>query len=453
MSLTFPVINPSDGSTITELENHDSTQWMSALSDAGAAGPSWAAKTPRERSVVLTAIFEALTERAQELAEIIHLEAGKSVAEALGEVAYGAEYFRWFAEEAVRLPGRYGQSPSGIGHIAVTRAPVGPVLAITPWNFPIAMATRKIAPALAAGCPVLVKPASETPLTMVKVGEIIASIFDTFNIPQGLVSIITTTRDAELSAELMADPRLAKVTFTGSTNVGRILVRQSANRLLRTSMELGGNAAFVIDEAADLDEAVSGAIAAKLRNAGQVCIAANRFLVHESRAAEFTSKLATAMQNTPIGPVISARQRDRIAALVDEAITDGARLIIGGEVPDGSGFFYPATILADVPAQSRILHEEIFGPVATIATFTDLAEGVAQANSTEFGLAAYGFSNNVKATQYMAEHLEAGMVGINRGAISDPAAPFGGIGQSGFGREGGTEGIEEYLSVRYLALP
>ena len=315
------------------------------------------------------------------------------------------------------------------------------------------MATRKIAPALAAGCPVLVKPASETPLTMVKVGEIIASVFATFNIPQGLVSIITTTRDAELSAELMADPRLAKVTFTGSTNVGRILVRQSADRLLRTSMELGGNAAFVIDEAADLDEAVSGAIAAKLRNAGQVCIAANRFLVHESRAAEFTSKLATAMQNTPIGPVISARQRDRIAALVDEAITDGARLIIGGEVPDGSGFFYPATIVADVPAQSRILHEEIFGPVATIATFIDLDEGVAQANSTEFGLAAYGFSNNVKATQYMAEHLEAGMVGINRGAISDPAAPFGGIGQSGFGREGGTEGIEEYLSVRYLALP
>lgn len=451
--MTFPVINPSDGSTITELENHDSTQWMSALTDAVDAGPSWAAKTPRERSVVLTAIFESLTEHAQEIAEIIHLEAGKSVAEALGEVSYGAEYFRWFAEEAVRLPGRFGQSPSGAGHIAVTRTPVGPVLAITPWNFPIAMATRKIAPALAAGCPVIVKPASETPLTMVKVGELIAEIFEKFDIPPGLMSIITTTRDTELSSELMADPRLAKVTFTGSTNVGRILVRQSSDRLLRTSMELGGNAAFVIDESADLDEAVAGAIAAKLRNAGQVCIAANRFLVHKSIAEEFTSKLATAMNNTAIGPVISAKQRDRIATLVDEAIADGALLITGGEVPASPGFFYPATVLANVPAHSRILHEEIFGPVATITTFTDLADGVAQANSTEFGLAAYGFSDNVKAAQYMAENLEAGMIGINRGAISDPAAPFGGIGQSGFGREGGTEGIEEYLSVRYLALP
>ncbi|AGG65921.1 NAD-dependent succinate-semialdehyde dehydrogenase [Corynebacterium callunae] len=450
---TFDVVNPATGEVIAELPNTGTTEWFEALEKADHAKADWVALAPRKRSEILYEIFQQLMADADEIAEIIHSETGKAVAEAKGEVAYGAEYFRWFAEEAVRFPGRFNQAPNGNGHIAVTRAPVGVVLAITPWNFPIAMATRKIAPALAAGCTILVKPASETPLTMIKVGEVIASVFEKHNIDQGVVAILPTVRDAELSAQLMADSRLAKITFTGSTRVGKILVRQSADNLLRSSMELGGNAAFVIDEAADLEAAVEGAMQAKLRNTGQVCIAANRFLVHESIADEFTTKLSAAMEAATIGPVISAAQRNRIAQLVDEAVADGAQVIIGGEVPAGEGFFYPATVLRDVPAQSRILHEEIFGPVATITTFATLEEGVAQANATEFGLAAYGFSENVRAAQYLAQHLEAGMVGINRGAISDPAAPFGGIGQSGFGREGGTEGIEEYLSVRYIALP
>lgn len=453
MTSTFDVLNPRTGAVYATVDNHTSDDWMAALSEADQHGSAWAALPPRTRSVILSEIFLELTERTEEIADIIHAESGKPIAEAQGEVAYGAEYFRWFAEEAVRLPGRFGQAPSGGGHIAVTRIPVGPVLAITPWNFPIAMAARKIAPALAAGCPVIVKPASETPMTMVKVVQIIHEVFARHDIPAGVVSIITTTHDAELSAELMADPRLAKITFTGSTNVGRILVRQSADRLLRTSMELGGNAAFVVDQHADLNQVVAGAIAAKLRNAGQVCIAANRFIVHESRATEFVELLAKAMQATDIGPVISARQRDRIAQLVDAAVTEGADVVIGGTVPEGEGFYYPATILTNIPSDARILHEEIFGPVATITTFTELADGVALANSTEFGLAAYGFSTDTDAAHYLATNLRAGMVGINRGAISDPAAPFGGIGQSGFGREGGTEGIEEYLAVKYIALP
>ncbi|MFP7364840.1 NAD-dependent succinate-semialdehyde dehydrogenase [Corynebacterium callunae] len=449
---TFEVINPATGEVISELPNTGPEQWLAALDEADRAKDVFAQLAPRKRSEILYQIFEQLMAQSAEIAEIIHLETGKSLAEANGEVAYGAEYFRWFAEEAVRLPGRFNQAPSGNGHIIVSRAPVGVVLAITPWNFPIAMAARKIAPALAAGCPILVKPASETPLTMIKVGEIIADVFAQHQVDQGVVAILPTIRDSELSAQLMADPRLAKVTFTGSTRVGKILVRQSAENLLRSSMELGGNAAFVIDEAANLDAAVEGALQAKLRNTGQVCIAANRFLVHESIAEEFISKLATAMEAATIGPVITEVQRSRIAELVDAAVADGAKLVIGGEVPVGAGYFYPATVLRDVPTQSRILQEEIFGPVATVNTFNTLEEGVALANATEFGLAAYGFSENIRNAQYLAEHLQAGMVGINRGAISDPAAPFGGIGQSGFGREGGTEGIEEYLSIRYIAL-
>ena len=389
-------------------------------------------------------------------------EMGKPLAEAKGEVAYGAEYFRWFAEEAVRISGRAGRAPGGNGDMVVTRAPVGPVLAITPWNFPLAMATRKIAPAMAAGCPIVVKPAAETPLTMLRVADVIGEAVAEAGGPKDLVQILTTTDSAGLSETLMADERLRKITFTGSTAVGKILVKQSAANLLRTSMELGGNAPFLVCEDADLDLVLDCAMQAKMRNGGEACIAANRFLVHESLAEKFTERLTQRMsevtmgngleEGVTLGPMITAKQRDGIAGLVDKAVAAGATVTPGGEVPEGKGYFYPATVLIDVPVDSPILREEIFGPVATVTTFATLEEGIAAANDTEFGLAAYGFSENVHTCRRLAEELKAGMVGINRGAISDAAAPFGGIKQSGFGREGGAEGIEEYLDVKYLAL-
>lgn len=460
---TFDVEDPATGEIIARVADADSRDWNAALDAAVDAQERWAAVTPRRRSEILSAVFTALSDRAEEFATVMTLEMGKPLAEARGEVAYGAEYFRWFAEEAVRFPGRHGLAPTGLGHMTVTRTPVGPVLAITPWNFPLAMAARKIAPALAAGCPVLVKPAAETPLTMLLFGEVLAEVFERHDVPDGLVSVIPTTRAAELSAELMADPRLRKVTFTGSTPVGRQLVRQSADRLLRTSMELGGNAPFVVAGDADLDKAVDGAIFAKMRNGGEACTAANRIYVHRSMAEEFTARLAARMsayrtghgleEGSTLGPIITAAQRDRIARLVDSAVDAGATVVTGGRAVDGPGYFYEPTVLTDVPAGQGILVEEIFGPVITVTPFDTLAEGVRLANDTEFGLAAYGFSESVEGASFLAQNLRAGMVGVNRAAISDPAAPFGGIGQSGFGREGGVEGIEEYLDVKYIATP
>lgn len=458
---TFEVLDPATEKVLAHVANASSADWMKALDLAVAAQESWAEFAPRRRSEILSEIFEALVSRADDFARVMTLEMGKPLAEARGEVAYGAEYFRWFAEEAVRIPGRLATAPAGNGRILVSRAPVGPVLAITPWNFPLAMATRKIAPALAAGCPIIIKPAHETPLTMLLLGTVFSEVFGRHGVPQGLVSIVPTTDAAALSSELMADIRLRKVSFTGSTPVGRQLVRQSSDNLLHTSMELGGNAPFVIAADADLDLVLTCALQAKMRNGGEACIAANRFLVDDSIAAEFTARLSTAMskyvaghgleQVSTLGPVITAKQRDRIAALVEDAVAKGARVTTGGRRPEGPGYFYPATVLVDVPSNARILHEEIFGPVATVSTFSELEEGIAAANDTEFGLAAYGFSSSLDSAQLLAEKLDAGMVGINRGAISDPAAPFGGIKQSGFGREGGTEGIEEYLDIRYIA--
>ncbi|WP_115685617.1 NAD-dependent succinate-semialdehyde dehydrogenase [Corynebacterium senegalense] len=458
----FDVLDPATEATIARVRDTGWDEWVAALDRAVAAQEAWSAFSPRQRSEVLRDIFAELTRRIEDFARTMTLEMGKPLAEARGEVAYGAEYFRWFAEEAVRLPGRAGSSPSGAGDILVTRTPVGPVLAITPWNFPLAMATRKIAPALAAGCPVLVKPAAETPLTMLLAGKVIAEVCERHGAPRELVQILPATDAAGLSSTLMADPRLRKVTFTGSTGVGKLLVRQAADNLLRTSMELGGNAPFVVHEDADLDLVLTCAIQAKMRNGGEACIAANRFIVHEAIAGEFTRRLTEAMsavtmghgldEGVTLGPVITAGQRDRIASLVDDARASGATVLCGGTVPESAGYFYPATVLADVPAGARILREEIFGPVATVTTFATLDEAIALANDTEFGLAAYGFSENVHVCRRFAAELHAGMVGINRGAISDAAAPFGGIKHSGFGREGGTEGIEEYLDVRYVAL-
>ncbi|MDC7106931.1 NAD-dependent succinate-semialdehyde dehydrogenase [Corynebacterium striatum] len=460
---TFEVLDPATEEVIANVADGTSADWMRALELADAAQKEWAGFAPLTRSIILTDIFNAINERKEDFARVMTLEMGKPYAEALGEVAYGAEYMRWFAEEAVRIPGRYSQSPAGNGSITVSHTPVGPVLAITPWNFPLAMATRKIAPAFAAGCPVVVKPAAETPLTMLLLGEVIAGVFARHEVPAGVFSIVTTTQSSALSSELMADPRLRKVTFTGSTGVGKILVRQSADNLQRTSMELGGNAPFLVHEDANLDLVLDCAMQAKMRNGGEACIAANRFIVHEAVAEEFTQRLTEKMaafqtghglsEGTALGPLISAKQRDAVADLVAKALEQGAVATTGGSKPEGKGFFYPATVLAQLPDDAEILRQEIFGPVATVTTYSDLAEGVAKANDTEFGLAAYAFTENFHTAEYLAHALESGMVGINRAAISDAAAPFGGIKESGFGREGGAEGIEEYISVRYIAKP
>ncbi|MDO4631286.1 MAG: NAD-dependent succinate-semialdehyde dehydrogenase [Corynebacterium sp.] len=460
---TFAVLDPATDTELAQVADATSVDWLAALDVAAAAQNTWAAVAPRTRSEILTAIFQKITERANEFATVMSFEMGKPLAEAKGEVAYGAEYFRWFAEEAVRSSGRTSPAPAGNGSIIVTQEPVGPVLAISPWNFPLAMATRKIAPALAAGCTVIVKPAAETPLTLLLLGEILAEVFEKFPVPNGVVSIIPTLNAADMSAELMADSRLKKVTFTGSTPVGKLLVKQSADNLQRTSMELGGNAPFVVAADANLDLVFTCAMQAKMRNGGAACIAANRFLVHESIAEEFSNNLTAAMAavrtghgldaGTTLGPIITAKQRDRIAELVADAQARGARVTTGGEIdPAQPGYFYPATVLVNVPKDARIMHEEIFGPVATVTTFSDLSEGIDQANDTPFGLAAYGFTENYHTARRLAAQLQAGMVGINRGAISDPAAPFGGIKESGFGREGGTEGIAEYQETKYIAL-
>jgi succinate-semialdehyde dehydrogenase/glutarate-semialdehyde dehydrogenase len=466
MSDTFDVLDPATEETIATL--HDSTvdEAFDALSRAVEVQKVWAAVPPQRRADLLTRVFDLVNERAEEFATTMTREMGKPLAEARGEVTYGNSYFRWFAGEAVRIPGRFSTAPAGNGHILVSRAPVGPVLAITPWNFPLAMATRKIAPALAAGCPIIVKPAKETPLTMLLLGEVFDQVFsefaEEFGDLTGLVSIVASTSSSKISEALMADDRLRKVTFTGSSPVGRTLVRQSADRLLRTSMELGGNAPFVVAADADLDLVLSAAMSAKMRNGGEACIAANRFLVDEAIAEEFISRLTETMSEVvmgngqddgvTLGPMITGEQRDRIAELVDDAVAAGAVATTGGSVPDQPGYFYPATVLTDIPQDATILNEEIFGPVATVSTFSGVEQGTAMANDTEFGLAAYGFSTSVETAQYLAENLDAGMVGINRGAISDAAAPFGGVKQSGFGREGGVEGIEEYLEPKYIAL-
>ncbi|MBF6497091.1 NAD-dependent succinate-semialdehyde dehydrogenase [Nocardia cyriacigeorgica] len=456
---TFPVYNPADGQVLTHVADATPEDAMRALDAAVAVQAEWAATPARERGEILRAVFEQLTARAEEFALLMTLEMGKALPESRNEVRYGAEFFRWFSEEAVRVHGRYLHAPSGTGRIMVHKQPVGPCLAITPWNFPLAMGTRKIGPALAAGCTMIVKPASETPLTML----LLAKLCSEAGLPDGVLSVITTKRSGAVTGPLLQDPRLRKLTFTGSTEVGRKLVEQSAHGLLRTSMELGGNAPFVVFDDADVDAAVQGAMLAKLRNGGEACTAANRFHVQRGVAEEFTAKLIEAMTesvvlgrgtdpDTTLGPLINEDQRDTVRDLVDDAVQTGATVRLGGKEPDGPGWFYPATILTDIPAEARILREEVFGPVAPIVTFDTEEQGLAAANDTEFGLVSYVYTRDLDRALRVAEGLESGMVGINRGVISDPAAPFGGVKASGFGREGGTEGIEEYLSTKYIAL-
>jgi succinate-semialdehyde dehydrogenase / glutarate-semialdehyde dehydrogenase len=418
----------------------------------------WAATPPRERGEILRSVFEAITDRAEEFATLMTLEMGKVLAESMGEVKYGAEFFRWFAEEAVRIGGRYTRSPAGAGRIIVTKSAVGPCLAITPWNFPLAMGTRKIGPAMAAGCTMIIKPAQETPLTML----LLAKLMDEAGLPKGVLSILPTIKPGDLTTALIDDGRLRKLTFTGSTGVGKALAKQSSDQLLRLSLELGGNAPFIVFDDADVDAAVEGALLAKMRNGGEACTASNRFHVANAVRAEFTEKLVKRMSEfklgngleeaSTLGPLVNAKQVATVEDLVSDAVSKGATVAVGGVAPDGPGHFYPATVLADVPATARIFKEEVFGPVAPIIGFDTEEEGIAAANDTEYGLAAYIYTQGLDRALRVAEAIEAGMVGVNRGVISDPAAPFGGVKESGFGREGGSEGIEEYLDTKYIAL-
>ncbi|GAA2176719.1 NAD-dependent succinate-semialdehyde dehydrogenase [Arthrobacter parietis] len=455
---TFDVEDPATGKTLLTIADASPEDGKAALDAAVAAQDSWAATAPRERGEILRRGFELVTERAEDFALLMTLEMGKPLAEARGEVTYGAEFLRWFSEEAVRMSGRYSTAPDGKSRILVNKKPVGPCLLITPWNFPLAMATRKIAPAVAAGCTMVLKPANLTPLTSL----LFAKVLEEAGLPKGVLNIVSTTSAGKVTGPLIKDSRLRKLSFTGSTPVGRRLLADASENVLRTSMELGGNAPFLVFEDADLDKAVEGAMAAKLRNMGEACTAANRFIVHESVAADFADRLAARMKDvTPgrgtedsskLGPLIDGKSRDNVHSLVQDAVDDGAQVLSGGSPMDGPGYFYPATVLTDVQSSSRILQEEIFGPVAPIVTFSTEDDAVRLANNTEYGLVAYVFTRDLNRGLRMGERLDTGMLGLNAGVISNAAAPFGGVKQSGLGREGGYEGIEEYLYTQYVGI-
>jgi succinate-semialdehyde dehydrogenase/glutarate-semialdehyde dehydrogenase len=455
---TLPVEDPATGETLCAVADATPEDAMAALDAACAAQTEWAAHAPRERGEILRRAFEEMTARADELALLMTLEMGKSVAESKAEINYASEFFRWNAEEAVRIDGRYATAPNGAGRLLTLKQPVGPCLLITPWNFPAAMGTRKIGPAIAAGCTMVVKPAKLTPLSMLA----LAQILENAGLPKGVLNVVTAKSAGATTGPLIEDPRLRKLSFTGSTEVGRKLIEQAAPNVLKMSMELGGNAPFLVFDDADLDAAVEGAMIAKLRNIGEACTAANRFHVASAVADEFAAKLAERMrglevgrgteEGVDIGPLVEADQRDKVAELVDDAVAKGARPLVGGHSLDGPGYFYAPTVLAGVTEDARLLKEEIFGPVAPIVPFDSEDDAIAAANDTEFGLVSYFYTRDVKRAVRVYEALETGMVGLNQGLVSNPAAPFGGIKQSGFGREGGYEGIEEYLEIKYVAI-
>ncbi|MCW2872825.1 NAD-dependent succinate-semialdehyde dehydrogenase [Actinacidiphila oryziradicis] len=455
----YEVEDPSTAQPLCAVADAGADDALAALDTAAAAQPCWAATAPRERGEILRAAFELLRERQDELAVLMTLEMGKPVAESRGEIRYAAEFFRWFAEEAVRIDGGWQTAPDGDGRIWVMRQPVGPALLITPWNFPMAMGTRKIGPAVAAGCTMIVKPAHQTPLSMLALAEILGQA----GLPDGVLNVLTTTRPGEVCEPLLRDGRLRKLSFTGSTAVGRRLIEQSAANVLRTSMELGGNAPLIVCEDADLGKAVDGTVIAKLRNNGEACTAANRIYVHASLAEPFTSRLADRLgsmivgrgtdEGVQVGPLIDAAGRDKVDSLVRDAVRAGARVLVGGEPIAGRpGYFYPPTVLADVPAGARVLREEIFGPVAPVVTFENDDQAIRLANDTVYGLVSYVFTESLRRGVRYAEALETGMVGLNKGVVSTPAAPFGGVKQSGLGREGGRIGIDEYLETKYVAV-
>ncbi len=453
------VTDPATGVVLKRIANADAADGIRALDAAVAAAESWAATAPRARAEILRRAFDLMQERRDDFALLMTMEMGKPLAEASGEVTYGSEFLRWFSEEAVRISGRFGLNPEGTGTMVVSQHPVGPCLLITPWNFPLAMATRKIAPALAAGCTVVVKPAELTPLTTL----FFVQLLEDAGVPAGVVNVITTSTSAAVAGPIIADPRLRKLSFTGSTVVGRKLIQQAAQGVLRTSMELGGNAPFVVFDDADLDKAVDGAMLAKFRNIGQACTAANRFIVHKSIAAEFARRITERVgqlkigrgteTGVTIGPLVSEAAVAGTDALVQDALAHGATLLAGGKRPEGPGSFYEPTVLTGVAPASAILTEEIFGPVVGIVTFADEAEAMRLANATEYGLISYVFTQDLARGQRMIAGLETGMMGLNTGLVSNAAAPFGGVKQSGLGREGGLEGIQEYLSTKYTLIP
>jgi succinate-semialdehyde dehydrogenase / glutarate-semialdehyde dehydrogenase len=455
---TLAVEDPSTGESLCEVADASEADAKAALDAAVQAGPEWAKQPPRERGEILRRAFTAVIERADDLALLMTLEMGKPLKESKAEITYGAEFLRWFSEQSVRIDGRYAVAPNGQGRLLTMKQPVGPCLLITPWNFPLAMGTRKIGPAIAAGCTMVVKPAQQTPLSML----MLVKILEDAGLPPGVLNLVTASSSGETMGPLIADPRLRKLSFTGSTEVGRSLMAQASDNLLRLSMELGGNAPFIVFEDADLDDAVAGAMIAKMRNVGEACTAANRFHVADGVASEFAQKLADKMgalkigrgteEGVEVGPLIDDKQRSKVAELVQDAVGKGARALVGGHARDGAGYFYDPTVLADVPQDANLLSEEIFGPVAPVKGFTSEDEAVAAANDTEFGLVAYVYTSDVKRALRVVERLETGMVGLNQGIVSNPAAPFGGIKQSGFGREGGPEGIEEYLETKYVAI-
>jgi succinate-semialdehyde dehydrogenase/glutarate-semialdehyde dehydrogenase len=455
---TIDVIDPATGKVLATIADASAEDGMAAMDSADRAQAEWAKTAPRYRAELLRAAFEKVAAMADDFALLMSLEMGKPVAEAKGEVAYGNEFIRWFSEEAPRVTGRYGTAPDGKNRIMVLKKPVGPSLFITPWNFPLAMATRKIGPAIAAGCTMILKPAALTPLTSL----LFAKVLEEVGLPAGVLNVVQTSRPGDVTGPIIKDARLRKLSFTGSTGVGRRLIADSADRVLKISMELGGNAPLIVFEDADLDKAVEGAMLAKLRNMGEACTAANRFIVHESVAAEFSKRVAEKMaalkvsrgteEGANIGPLIDEKSRKGVHALVEDAVSKGATVLTGGAIPSGDGYFYPPTVLANVPANANILGEEIFGPVAPVITFKTEDEAVKLANNTEYGLVAYAFTENLNRGLRLAEKLEVGMFGLNTGIVSNPAAPFGGVKSSGLGREGGFEGIEEYLETVYVGI-
>ena len=455
---TFEVEDPATGEAIAEVADGTPEDAVAALEACVALQEEWQQHAPRERGEILRRAFELITARADELAVLMTLEMGKPVAESKAEIAYAAEFFRWFAEEAVRIEGRFATAPNGQGRLITMKQPVGPCYAITPWNFPMAMGTRKLGPAIAAGCTMVIKPAQQTPLSMLA----LAQILEEAGLPAGVVNVLTSSSSSDISKPIISDPRLRKLTFTGSTAVGKMLVEQSAEGLLRTSMELGGNAPFLVFADADVDAAVEGAIIAKMRNGGEACTAANRFHVAEQVRDEFTEKLAAKIADMPVGrgtkegvkvgPLIDEDQRTIVSDLVDDAVAKGAEAVVGGRRRDGAGYFYEPTVLSGVSEDANLLRDEIFGPVAPVVSFDDEDAAVAAANDTEYGLVAYVYTSDLKRAFRVCERLQTGMVGLNQGLVSNPAAPFGGIKASGFGREGGAEGIEEYLETKYIAV-
>ena len=455
---TLVVEDPSTAEPLCEVADATPEDAMAALDAADGMQDEWGKTAPRERGEILRRAFEKIVERTDELALLMTLEMGKALAESKAEIAYAAEFFRWFSEEAVRIEGRYAVPPAGVGRMLTMKQPVGPCLLITPWNFPMAMGTRKIGPAIAAGCTMVIKPAQQTPLSMLA----LASILEESGLPGGVLNVVTSSSSGGTMGPLIADPRARKLSFTGSTEVGRKLIEQSAEQILRVSMELGGNAPFLVFDDADVDAAVEGALVAKMRNVGEACTAANRFHVADNVAGEFAEKLAQRMEamkvgrgveeDVEVGPLIDDAQRSKVSELVDDALGKGARALVGGEKMEGSGYFYRPTVLDGVPENATLLKEEIFGPVAPVASFDSEEAAITAANDTEFGLVAYVYTSDLKRALRVCEGLQTGMVGLNQGMVSNASAPFGGIKQSGYGREGGAEGIEEYLETKYIAI-